>query len=110
MRSSRQPELIRPNTFSVKTKLRTGGKSVMASTRTKVKPAPESKLWHVSKERLEKPNRRILDQTFQVIQNTDVDVITDRIVKVNKEMSVFAKYDNKKVIGPSSIRSLSITS
>lgn len=70
----------------------------MASTRTKVKPAPESKLWHVSKERLEKPNRRILDQTFQVIQNTDVDVITDRIAKVNKEMSVFAKYDNKKAM------------
>ena len=39
----------------------------------------------------------ILEPTHKIVENTDVATIVDRIVRVNKEMSVVARYDNKRV-------------
>ena len=54
--------------------------------------------WNVSYERLKSPNWFLLEQSFKVVENTDPDVVTRRIEDVNRELSVFAKYDNNKVI------------
>lgn len=96
MQSSRQPSLIRPNAFDTKDITINVGEKKRAYGVTGLRSSSLSHLWDVKSRNLRKPIWMILEPTHAVIMNTDVSAIADRIVRVNKELSVKAEYDSKK--------------
>jgi len=97
MQSSRQPSLVRAENFTSKGNNAYAAEKRRADFERKVINPMQQVVWNVESSSLRKPTWKILESTHAVIMNTDVSIIVDRIVKINKELSLMAEYDSKKV-------------
>lgn len=96
MQSSRQPSLVRAENFTSKGNNAYAAEKRRADFERKVINPMQQVVWNVESSSLRKPTWKILESTHAVIMNTDVSIIVDRIVKINKELSLMAEYDSKK--------------
>jgi len=97
MHTPRQPMLIHTRSISLENSAKQSGKHAVPFLKIIPNCNSKSSIWIVSKDKLKIPNWTVLTQTVQIFENIDIDTITSRIVEVNKEMSVFAKYYNEEV-------------
>lgn len=95
MHTSKEPELKSAPNFSKENVSTTESNSKLPMIVSKISQS-NSRTWEVSAGNLRTPNLYLLEQTHRIIENAKIDDITERIVKVNKEMSVFAQYNNLK--------------